>query len=70
MAARFEELTKTRSGQTSADSIGMEEAQGNYSHLEKSIGMDVYLGMEGMNSNELGEERNEDMNMAENIKNL
>ena len=32
--------------------------------------MDVHLGMEGTNSNEHGEERNEDMNMAETIKNL
>jgi hypothetical protein len=70
MAARFAELTTTRSGQTSAESIGMEEAQGNYSHPEKSRGMDVHLGMEGTNSNGHGEERNEDMNMAETIKNL
>jgi hypothetical protein len=48
----------------------MEESQGNYSHLEKSRGMDVHLGMEGMNSNVHGEERNEDMNMDETIKNL
>jgi hypothetical protein len=32
--------------------------------------MDVDLGMEGTNSNRHGEERNEDMNMAETIKNL
>jgi hypothetical protein len=32
--------------------------------------MDVHVGMEGMNSNEHGEERNEDMNMAETIRNL
>jgi hypothetical protein len=32
--------------------------------------MDVHLGMEGTNSNEHGEERNEDVNMAETIKNL
>ena len=48
----------------------MEEAWGNYSHLNKSKGMDVHLGMEGTNSNGHGEERNEDMNMAETIKNL
>jgi hypothetical protein len=48
----------------------MEEAQGNYSHPEKSRGMDVHLGMEGMNSNGHGEERNEDMNMTKTIKNL
>ena len=70
MAGRFAEFTTTRSGQTSAESIGMEEAQGNYSHTEKSRGMDVHLGMEGMNSNGHGEERNEDMNMVETIKNL
>jgi hypothetical protein len=48
----------------------MEEAKENYNHLEKSRGMDVHLGMEGTNSNRHGEERNEDMNMAETIKNL
>ena len=32
--------------------------------------MDVHLGMEGTNSNGHGEERNEDMNMDETIKNL
>ena len=48
----------------------MEEAQGNYSHLEKSRGMDVHLGMEGTNSNGHGEERKEDMNMAKTIKNF
>ena len=48
----------------------MEESQGNYSRPEKSRGMDVHLGMEEMNSNGHGEERNEDMNMAETIKNL
>jgi hypothetical protein len=31
--------------------------------------VDVHLGMEGTNSNGHGEERNEDMNMAETIKN-
>ena len=48
----------------------MEEAQENYSHPEKSRGMDVHLGMEGMNSNGHGEEMNENMNMVETIKNL
>ena len=48
----------------------MEEAQGNYSQQNESRGVDVHLGMEGTNSNEHGEERNEDMNMAETIKNL
>jgi hypothetical protein len=32
--------------------------------------MDVHLGMEGTNSNRHGEERNEDMNMVDTIKNL
>jgi hypothetical protein len=32
--------------------------------------VDVHLGMEGMKSNEHGEERNEEMNMAETINNL
>jgi hypothetical protein len=70
MAARFSKLTTTRSGQTSAESVEMEEAQGNYSHLYKRRGMDVHFYMEGTNSNGHGEQRNEDMNMAETIKNL
>jgi hypothetical protein len=70
MVAHFVELTTTRLGQTSAYSVGMEEAQGNYSHPEKIRGMDVHLGMDGMNSNGHGEERNEDMNMVETINNL
>jgi hypothetical protein len=32
--------------------------------------MDVHLGIEGTNSNEHGDERNENMNMVETIKNL
>jgi hypothetical protein len=32
--------------------------------------MDVHLGIEGTNSNGHGEERNENMNMEETIKNL
>jgi hypothetical protein len=70
MAARFAELTTTRSDQISAKSIGMEEARGNYSQQDESRGMDVHLGIEGTNSNGHGEERNENMNMAETIKNL
>jgi hypothetical protein len=70
MAAHFAELTINRSSHTSLESIGMEEEQGNYSHLEKSRGVDVHLVMEGTNSNGHGEERNEDMNMAETINNL
>jgi hypothetical protein len=32
--------------------------------------MDVHLGIDGTNSNRHGDERNENMNMAETIKNL
>jgi hypothetical protein len=70
MAARFAELTTTRSDQTSEDSIGMEEEQGNYSQQDESRGVDVHLGIEGAKSNRHGEERNENMNMVEIIKNL
>jgi hypothetical protein len=70
MVAHFAELTTTRSNQTSAESIGMEEAQGNYSHQDESRGVDVHLGIEGKNSNGHGEERDENMNMDETIKNL
>jgi hypothetical protein len=70
MAARFAEFTTTRLDQISAESIGMEEAQGNYSQQDESRGMDVHLGIEGTNSNGHGEERNENMNMDETIKNL
>jgi hypothetical protein len=70
MAAHFAELTKTRLDQISAESIGMEEAQGNYSHPDESRGMDVHLGIEGTNSNGHGEEKNENINMAETIKNF
>jgi hypothetical protein len=70
MVACFANLTTTRSDQTSAESIGMEEASGNYSQQYKSRGVDVHLGIEGMNSNGHGEERNENMNMAETIKNF
>jgi hypothetical protein len=70
MATRFAEFTTTRSNQISAESIGMEEAQGNYSQQDESRGVDVHLGIEGTKSNGHGEERNENMNMAETIKNL
>jgi hypothetical protein len=70
MVARFAELTTTRSDQTSVDSIVMEEAQGNYSQQDESKGVDVHLVIEGTNSNGHGEERNENMNMVETIKNL
>jgi hypothetical protein len=48
----------------------MEEAQGTYSQEDEIRGMDVHLGIEGTNSNGHGDERNENMNMAETIKNL
>jgi hypothetical protein len=48
----------------------MEEAQGNYNQQDERKGVDVHLGIEGMNSNGHGEERNENMNMVETIKNL
>jgi hypothetical protein len=48
----------------------MEEAQGTYSHEDEIRGMDVHLGIEGTNFNGHGDERNENMNMAETIKNL
>ena len=70
MAAHFEELTTIGSNQISADSIGMEEAQGNYSQQDESRGMDVHLGIEGTNSNGHEEEMNENMNMEKTIKNL
>jgi hypothetical protein len=70
MATCFEELTTTRSRKTSAESIGMEEAQEDYNHPDNRRRMDVHLSMEGTNSNGHGEERNEDMNMVETIKNL
>jgi hypothetical protein len=70
MATCFAELTTTRSDQRSAESIGMEEAQGNYSQQDESRGVDVHLGIEGMNSNGHGEERNENIIMEEAIKNL
>jgi hypothetical protein len=48
----------------------MEEAQGAYSQEDDIRGMDVHLGIEGTNSNGHGEERDENMNMVETIKNL
>ena len=48
----------------------MEEAQGNYSQQYESRGIDVHLGIEGTKSNGHGEERNENMNMDDTIKNL
>jgi hypothetical protein len=46
MAARFVELTTTRSDQTSAESIGMEEAQDNYNYQYERRRVDVHLGNE------------------------
>jgi hypothetical protein len=48
----------------------MEEAQGTYNQEDDIRGMDVHLGIEGTNSNGHGDERNENMIMAETIKNL
>ena len=48
----------------------MEEAHGTYIQENDIRGMDVHLGIEGTNSNGHGDERNENMNMAETIKNL
>jgi hypothetical protein len=48
----------------------MEEAQGTYSQEDEIRGMDVHLGIEGTTSNGHGDERNENMNMEETIKNL
>jgi hypothetical protein len=48
----------------------MEEAQGNYSQEDEVRGLDVHLSIDGTNSNGHGEERNENMNMAETIKKL
>jgi hypothetical protein len=70
MATLFAELTTTRSVQISAESIGMEEAQGNFSQQDESRGMNVHLDIEGTNSNGHGEERDENLNMVETIKNL
>jgi hypothetical protein len=52
------------------DSIGMEETQRNYSKEDEIRMMDFHLGIEGTKSNGHGEERNENMNMAETITNL
>jgi hypothetical protein len=70
MAAHFAELTTTRSDQISTESIGMEETRGNYSQQDESRGMNVHLDIEGTNSNGHGEERDENLNMVETIKNL
>jgi hypothetical protein len=48
----------------------MEESQGTYSQEDEIRGMDVHLGIKGTNSNGHGDERNENMNMAETIRKL
>jgi hypothetical protein len=48
----------------------MEYAQGAYNQEDEIIRMDVHLRIEGTNSNGHGEERDENMNMVETIKNL
>jgi hypothetical protein len=48
----------------------MEEAWGTYIQEDEIRGMDVHLGIEGINSNRHGDERNGNMNMVETIKNL
>jgi hypothetical protein len=48
----------------------MEHSQGTYNQEDEIRGMDVYLGIEGTNSNGHGEWRDENMNMVETIKNL
>jgi hypothetical protein len=48
----------------------MEVTQETYSQEDDIRGMDVHLGIEGTNSNGHGDERNENMNMKETIKNL
>ena len=70
MVAHFAKLTTTRLDQISAESIGMEEAQRNYSQRDESRGMNVHLDIEGTKSNGHGEERDENLNMVETIKNL
>ena len=48
----------------------MEEEHDAYSLKDEVRGMKVHLGVEGTNSNEHGEGRDENMNMVETIKNL
>ena len=48
----------------------MEYAQGAYRKNDEIRGMDFHLGIEGTNSNGHGEGRDENMNVAETIKNL
>jgi hypothetical protein len=48
----------------------MEDSQRTYSQEDDIRGMDVHLGIEETNFNGHGDERNENMKMAETIKNL
>jgi hypothetical protein len=70
MAAHFAKLTTTRSYQISTESLGMEETQRNYSQQDERRVINVHLDIEGTNSNAHGEERDENLNMVETIKNL
>jgi hypothetical protein len=48
----------------------MEETQGAYIQEYEIRRMDVHLGIEGTNSNGHGEGKDENLNMAETIRNL
>jgi hypothetical protein len=48
----------------------MEEGQGTYIQKDEIRGMNIHLGIEGTNSNGHEDERNDNMNMVETIKNL
>ena len=70
MVACFAELTINKSDQISTESIGMEETLRKYSQQDESREMNVHLDIEGTNTNGHGEERDENLNMVETIKNL
>jgi hypothetical protein len=48
----------------------MKETRRNYSQQDEIRGMNVHLDIEGTNSNGHGEERDENLNIVETIKNL
>jgi hypothetical protein len=48
----------------------MDDAQEAYSQEDEIRGMNVQLGMEGTNSNGHGEEKDDNMNMVETIRNM
>jgi hypothetical protein len=48
----------------------MEEAHDSYSSEDEVRGMDFHLGVEGLNSNGHGEERDKEQNMKKRIKKL